>query len=59
LRNQVVHGGATWNSKVNRDQLRDGAAILATLLPIFIDLMLDHPEIEWGLPFYPVVQEQT
>jgi hypothetical protein len=55
LRNQIVHGGATWNSAVNRDQLRDGAAILATLLPIFIDLMLDHPEIDWGQPFYPVV----
>ena len=55
LRNQIVHGGATWNSAVNRDQLRDGAAILATLLPIFIDLMLDHPEIDWGRPFYPVV----
>ena len=27
LRNQLVHGGATWNSRVNRDQVRDGAAI--------------------------------
>ena len=25
LRNQLVHGGATWNSAVNRDQVRDGA----------------------------------
>lgn len=55
LRNQIVHGGATWNSAVNRDQLRDGVAILATLLPIFIDLMLDHADIDWGRPFYPVV----
>ena len=23
LRNQLVHGSATWNSSVNRDQLRD------------------------------------
>ena len=23
LRNQLMHGGATWNSSVNRDQLRD------------------------------------
>ena len=28
LRNQLVHGGATWNSSVNRAQVRDGAAIL-------------------------------
>ena len=24
LRNQIVHGGATWNSRVNRDQVRGG-----------------------------------
>jgi len=23
LRNQLMHGGATWNSSVNRDQIRD------------------------------------
>ena len=26
LRNQLVHGGSTWNSDINRDQVRDGAA---------------------------------
>ena len=55
LRNQLVHGGATWNSTVNRDQVRDGAAILAFLLPIFVDLMMDNPAADWGRPFYPVV----
>lgn len=25
LRNQLVHGGATWNSRVNSEQVRDGA----------------------------------
>lgn len=34
LRNQVVHGGSTWNSSVNRSQVRDGAAILHFLLPV-------------------------
>jgi hypothetical protein len=56
LRNQLVHGGATWNSSVNRDQVRDGAAVMSWLLPIFIDIMMDHPEHDWGRPFYPVVQ---
>jgi hypothetical protein len=55
LRNQLVHGGATWNSAVNRDQVRDGAAVLAFLLPVFIEIMMDHPDHNWGLPFYPVV----
>jgi hypothetical protein len=55
LRNQLVHGGATWNSSVNRDQVRDGARVLGWLLPIFIDLLMDNPDREWGRPFYPVV----
>ena len=56
LRNQIVHGGATWNSRVNRDQVRDGAAILAFLMPVFVDVMMDNPHEDWGRPFYPVVE---
>jgi hypothetical protein len=55
LRNQIVHGGATWSSSVNRAQVRDGAAVLGWLMPVFIDLMMDHPDEDWGRPFYPVV----
>lgn len=56
LRNQMVHGGATWNSSVNRAQVRDGVSILESLLPIFLDLMLDNPNHDWGMPLYPVVK---
>lgn len=56
LRNQIIHGGATWNSAVNRAQVRDGAAILGFLMPIFVDLMMDNPSHDWGRPFYPVVR---
>ncbi|MCA2008623.1 hypothetical protein [Tritonibacter mobilis] len=55
LRNQLIHGGATWNSSVNRDQLRDGVAILSVLMPVMIDIMMDNANEEWGKPFYPVV----
>lgn len=55
LRNQLVHGGATWNSGVNRGQVQDGAAILAFLMPVFVDIMMDNPDEDWGKPFYPVV----
>lgn len=55
LRNQLMHGGATWNSSVNRGQLRDGSRILGYLVPIMIDIMMDNPGEDWGLPFYPVV----
>ncbi len=56
LRCQMVHGGATWGSHVNRAQVRDGAAILGTLMPIIADIMLDSPAEDWGRPFYPVVE---
>lgn len=39
LRNQLVHRGATWNSDVNRDQVRDGPSPQGCPLPIPIDLI--------------------
>lgn len=55
LRNQIMHGGATWNSSVNRDQLRDCASVLGKLVPVIILLMLDNPDTLWGDACYPVV----
>lgn len=56
LRNQLIHGGATWNGKVNRKQLRDCGQLLGKLVPVILDLMLDHPEIDWGSACYPVLE---
>ena len=56
LRNQLVHGGATWNSSVNRDQLRDCSAFLGKLVPYVIQLMMDNPNTLWGDASYPVVE---
>ena len=55
LRNQMVHGSATWNSSVNRSQVRDGARILGDVVPIVIHLMMENPHQVWGEPSYPVV----
>ena len=55
LRIQLMHGGATWRSSVNRDQVRDGASILAFLVPLFVHLMMSRPDVDWGPPDYPVV----
>ena len=55
LRNQIIHGGATWNSSVNRDQVRDGARIVGYLVPLFIDVMMDNRGHDWGPPYYPIV----
>lgn len=57
LRNQLIHGGATWCSSVNRNQVRDGAAVLINLVPTFVDIMMDNPEHPWAMPHYPVVEE--
>ena len=53
LRNQLLHGGATWKGSLNRDQVRDGTRIIASLVPHFIDLMMDDPDNDWGRPYYP------
>jgi len=55
LRNQLVHGGATWNSAVNREQLKDCTAFLGKLVPFIIQLMMDNPQTVWGDALYPPV----
>jgi hypothetical protein len=56
LRNQLIHGGATWGSSVNRDQVRDCVGFMGKLVPLVIEVMLDHPETLWGDACYPVVE---
>ncbi|TNF36307.1 MAG: hypothetical protein EP312_01595 [Gammaproteobacteria bacterium] len=56
LRNQLMHGGATWNSQVNRPQVQDGCHIMMTLMPLVIDTMLDAGAEDWGEIFYPVMK---
>ena len=55
LRNQLIHGGSTWNSGVNRSQVHDGAQILGFIVPIVIHQMMEHPNQLWGDACYPVV----
>jgi len=57
LRNQLVHGGSTWNSGVNRDQVNEGARILGLLVPLMVFLMMYRPSQDWGEPCYPVISE--
>lgn len=56
LRNQLLHGGATWGGRVNREQLRDGTAVLGDLVPAAIVIMMDRPGEAWGEPCYPVTE---
>jgi hypothetical protein len=56
LRNSIVHGGATYNSKLNRVQLRDACNIMQLLVPIIIDIMIENKDHDWGDIAYPVVK---
>ena len=54
LRNQLMHGCATRDGALNRRQVEDGAAIREVLVPLFVDIMADHPEKDWGRISFPV-----
>ena len=55
LRNQLLHGGATYQSRLNREQVNDGAQLLIALMPIVIEIMLNSPNEDWGDIYYPVL----
>jgi hypothetical protein len=55
LRNQMLHGGATYNSSVNREQMRDCCYLMSKLVPIIIEIMMDNPDTLWGDAYYPVI----
>lgn len=56
LRNQILHGGATWNGKVNRSQVTDGQSIISFLIPHFLEIMMDNQNENWGKLSFPVVE---
>ena len=56
LRNQLIHGGATWNGSVNREQMRDCVNLMGKLVPLVIETMMDSPGTLWGDACYPVVK---
>lgn len=56
LRNQIIHGGATHNSSVNRTQLKDAVNILRRIVPVIIKIMMDNHQRHWGEAAYPVVK---
>lgn len=56
LRNQLIHGGATWQGKVNRAQVRDCARMMGRLVPTIIAILMDHPFEQWPDAAWPVVK---
>jgi len=56
VRNQLLHGGATYKSKVNRAQVKDATRILGFLMPVIIDIMITNIDDDWGEINYPVIK---
>lgn len=58
LRNQLIHGGSTYESSANRKQLEDACALLSLFVPAMVKIMLrNDAEPSWGKPYYPYVQQ--
>ena len=63
LRNQIFHGGATYGTGWGKVQVRDGAAVMAAIVPAILDIMrtdIDrNPNTDvWGRVAYPRVGEE-
>lgn len=57
LRNQLIHGGATFNSSANRAQVNDACQIMGELVPLILQLMLNSTEELWADAIYPFISE--
>ncbi|MBE0351770.1 HEPN domain-containing protein [Pseudoalteromonas lipolytica] len=55
LRNQIIHGGATYGSSANRQQLKDCTSLLEQIIPTIIMIMMDNSQELWGDPVYPFI----
>lgn len=57
LRNQLMHGGARWQSGRNGPQVRDGLAILLALVPILVKVMKSCEREGWGELAFPPIDD--
>ena len=47
LRNQIFHGGSTWQGKLNRQQVKDGANLLSYFLPARLSILMENSNDNW------------
>ncbi|RMA77648.1 hypothetical protein [Umboniibacter marinipuniceus] len=57
LRNQIMFGGATFKSSVNRSQVAEGTLLLQELVPAVIEVMMYSANDDWGEIYYPVMSQ--
>ena len=58
LRNQLIHGSATWAGGRNRRQVKDGYELLSKIHPIIIKIMRTNPNEDWGIIPYRIFDEE-
>ena len=57
LRNQLLHGGLSYQSCINRQLLKSSIRLLLLLLPMFVQILIENAaHFDTGLPYYPVLQ---
>ena len=57
LRNQVFHGGVTFQEGWGRTQLAQGRLIMEDIVPAILDVMEENTGSDWGKVAYPRVGE--
>lgn len=59
LRCQLMHGGATFGGKLNRDSIRWCSTALRHLLPAFLMVIIDRgADEDWGVMCYPPLHQE-
>ncbi|MBJ8553015.1 HEPN domain-containing protein [Acinetobacter bereziniae] len=57
LQHQIILGGATYNSSMNRKLLQDSCNILIAVIPASMHIILENPQnFDLDTPFYPLLQ---
>ena len=58
LRNQLMHGGATWKSYLNRELVSDCADLMGALVPRCVSIMLDSTDGSFqGRAYYQPIDD--
>jgi len=59
VRNQLVHGGSSYNGALNRTAVRRASVMMEHLLGCFLQILMEHGYVDdWGDLCYPPIQER-
>ncbi|MFZ4722059.1 MAG: hypothetical protein ACOYMI_02780 [Phycisphaerales bacterium] len=59
VRNQLVHGGSTFNGRLNRAAVRRASQMMDHLLACFLQVLMEHGYVDdWGGLCYPPIDER-